>query len=104
MQLVGNNAVVRHLWVSESELDGKVTNTKIGVGANLSASQVPKVRRLFGGGEWIRTSGTAAQKPWISAAFRAWRRINGALKRYRLIVQPFFCASNHSIEPGWGTD
>jgi hypothetical protein len=31
MQLVGNNAVVRHLWVSESELDGKVTNTKIGV-------------------------------------------------------------------------
>jgi hypothetical protein len=24
-------AVVRHLWVSESELDGKVTNTKIGV-------------------------------------------------------------------------
>jgi ketosteroid isomerase-like protein len=30
-QLVGNNAVVRHLWVAESELDGKVTNTKIGV-------------------------------------------------------------------------
>jgi hypothetical protein len=27
-----------------------------------------------------------------------------APKRYRLIVQPFFfCASNHSIEPGWGT-
>src|SRR6266446_2750941 len=26
-----DNAVVRHLWVSESELDGKVTNTKIGV-------------------------------------------------------------------------
>src|SRR6202049_1174826 len=31
VQIVGNNAVVRHLWVSESELDGKVTNTKIGV-------------------------------------------------------------------------
>ena len=31
VQVVGNNAVVRHLWVSESELDGKVTNTKIGV-------------------------------------------------------------------------
>ena len=31
LQVVGNNAVVRHLWVSESELDGKVTNTKIGV-------------------------------------------------------------------------
>ena len=29
--IVGNNAIVRHLWVSESELDGKVTNTKIGV-------------------------------------------------------------------------
>ena len=29
--IVGNNALVRHLWVSESELDGKVTNTKIGV-------------------------------------------------------------------------
>jgi hypothetical protein len=31
VQVIGNNAVVRHLWVSESELDGKVTNTKIGV-------------------------------------------------------------------------
>jgi ketosteroid isomerase-like protein len=31
VQIAGNNAVVRHLWVSESELDGKVTNTKIGV-------------------------------------------------------------------------
>lgn len=31
VQVVGNNAVVRHLWVSESELEGKVTNTKIGV-------------------------------------------------------------------------
>jgi ketosteroid isomerase-like protein len=29
--IVGNNAIVRHLWVSESELDGKITNTKIGV-------------------------------------------------------------------------
>ena len=29
--IVGPNAIVRHLWVSESELDGKVTNTKIGV-------------------------------------------------------------------------
>jgi ketosteroid isomerase-like protein len=29
--IVGNNAIARHLWVSESELDGKVTNTKIGV-------------------------------------------------------------------------
>jgi len=29
--IVGNNAIVRHLWVSESELDSKVTNTKIGV-------------------------------------------------------------------------
>src|SRR4029077_16657128 len=31
VQIVGNNGVVCHLWVSESELDGKVTNTKIGV-------------------------------------------------------------------------
>ena len=31
VQIVGNNGIVRHLWVSESELDGKVTNTKIGV-------------------------------------------------------------------------
>ena len=31
VQVVGNNAIVRHLWLSESELDGKVTNTKIGV-------------------------------------------------------------------------
>jgi hypothetical protein len=29
--------------------------------------------------------------------------IGEALKRYHLMVQPFFfCASNHSIEPGWG--
>jgi hypothetical protein len=31
VQIVGPNGVVRHLWVSESELDGKTTNTKIGV-------------------------------------------------------------------------
>jgi ketosteroid isomerase-like protein len=31
VQIVGNTAIVRHLWVSESELEGKVTNTKIGV-------------------------------------------------------------------------
>ena len=30
-------------------------------------------------------------KPWISAAFRALRGIGGALERYHLIVQPFFC-------------
>ena len=29
--VAGPNAIVRHLWVSQSELDGKVTNTKIGV-------------------------------------------------------------------------
>src|SRR6478672_11685921 len=29
--IAGNNAIVRHLWLLESELDGKVTNTKIGV-------------------------------------------------------------------------
>jgi hypothetical protein len=28
----------------------------------------------------------------------------GLLKRYHLMVLPFFfCTSNHSIEPGWGT-
>lgn len=31
VQIVGDNAVVRHLWVAESELDGKLTHTKIGV-------------------------------------------------------------------------
>ena len=30
-QIVGNTGVVRHLWVSESELEGKVTNNKIGI-------------------------------------------------------------------------
>ena len=29
--VVGNGAVARHLWVSESEMDGKQTSTKIGV-------------------------------------------------------------------------
>jgi ketosteroid isomerase-like protein len=28
--MIGNNAVARHIYTSESELDGKVTNTKIG--------------------------------------------------------------------------
>jgi len=31
VQVVGNTAIVRHLWVSQSELDGKTTDTKIGV-------------------------------------------------------------------------
>jgi ketosteroid isomerase-like protein len=31
VQVVGNTAIVRHLWVSQSELEGKVTDTKIGV-------------------------------------------------------------------------
>ena len=29
--VVGNGAVARHLWVSQSEMDGKPTTTKIGV-------------------------------------------------------------------------
>ncbi|MGD9614805.1 MAG: nuclear transport factor 2 family protein [Alphaproteobacteria bacterium] len=29
--IAGDTAIVRHLWVSESELDGKTTNTRIGV-------------------------------------------------------------------------
>ena len=38
-----------------------------------------------------------------SAAFRAFGGTGGA-KRYHLMVQPFFfCASDHSTEPGWGT-
>jgi hypothetical protein len=35
--------------------------------------------RLAAGGRWIRTSGTAAQKPWIPAAFRALRGSAGLL-------------------------
>jgi hypothetical protein len=31
MFVAGDNGVVRHLYVSDSEADGKVTNTKIGV-------------------------------------------------------------------------
>src|SRR5215475_5795640 len=37
--------------------------------------------------------GTAAQKPWICAAFRALRGIGGAPKRYHLIAQPFSSAA-----------
>ena len=29
--IAGNNAVARHLWVSESEMDGKPTSTKVGI-------------------------------------------------------------------------
>jgi ketosteroid isomerase-like protein len=31
VQVVGNTAIVRHLWVSQSELEGKVTDTKVGI-------------------------------------------------------------------------
>jgi ketosteroid isomerase-like protein len=31
VHVVGDTAIVRHLWVSQSELEGKVTDTKIGV-------------------------------------------------------------------------
>jgi len=31
MAVAGDTAIVRHLWVSETELEGKTTNTKIGV-------------------------------------------------------------------------
>jgi len=31
VQVVGNTAIVRHLWVSQTELEGKVTDTKVGV-------------------------------------------------------------------------
>jgi ketosteroid isomerase-like protein len=31
ISLAGDAATVRHLYVSESEADGKITNTKIGV-------------------------------------------------------------------------
>jgi hypothetical protein len=31
VQVVGNTVIVRHLWVSQTEPEGKVTNTKIGV-------------------------------------------------------------------------
>src|SRR5215472_2765060 len=36
-------------------------------------AQGPKVRRLPAGGKWIRTFGTATQKPAISEAFRGSR-------------------------------
>src|SRR6516164_5452686 len=35
-------------------------------------------------GDGFEPSGTAAQKPWIYAAFRAFGGIGGALKRYHL--------------------
>src|SRR3954453_20439387 len=31
IHVAGDTAIVRHLWVSDTELDGKTTNTKIGV-------------------------------------------------------------------------
>jgi ketosteroid isomerase-like protein len=31
VQVVANTAIVRHLWVSQTELEGKVTDTNIGV-------------------------------------------------------------------------
>jgi ketosteroid isomerase-like protein len=31
VQVAGDTAIVRHLWVSQTELEGKVTDTKIGV-------------------------------------------------------------------------
>ena len=31
MAVAGNAAIARHIWLSESELDGKATTTRIGV-------------------------------------------------------------------------
>src|SRR5215813_13037659 len=70
-----------------------LTHRSTGSQADASTAQGPKVCRLFAGGRWIRTSGTAAQKPWICAAFRALRGIGGAPKQYHLIAQPFSSAA-----------
>ena len=43
--VAGDTAIVRHLWVSETELDGKTTNTRIGV------MQVLK-SRMAAGSSW----------------------------------------------------
>ena len=60
------------------------------------AAREPKVRRLPAGGRWIRTIGTAAQKPVDSHSIPGMARDRRALKRYHL--QPFFfCASNHGV-------
>src|SRR6516225_6655900 len=51
----------------------------VGGGSNGGAGDQPRAARraglhgLFAGGRWIRTTGTAAQKPWISGALRALR-------------------------------
>src|SRR5215475_10572680 len=31
VQVVGDTAIVRHLWVQQSELEGKITDTKVGI-------------------------------------------------------------------------
>jgi ketosteroid isomerase-like protein len=31
VQVAGDTAIVRHLWVQQSELEGKVTDTKVGI-------------------------------------------------------------------------
>ena len=48
-------------------------NRRASVYGVTSAAEEPMVCRLSAGGRWIRTSGTWRKKPWISAAFRAFR-------------------------------
>ena len=61
------------------------------------AAEEPMVRRLSGGGRWIRTNGTAARKA------RAVRLREGVMHRKRLHVvphQPMRTRGNRAGEPG----
>jgi len=64
VQVVGDNAVVRHLWVSESGLDGKVANTKIGVHAGLAETG----RQLEAPGACVLAAAATIAAHWLASS------------------------------------
>jgi len=81
----------------KEELELRGAPVKVIVHDEVVEDEEPMVCRLTAGGRWIRTIGPRSPVSSVGAACRSCLRGSGA-------VQPCFIrASNHSVEPGWGT-
>ena len=76
IHVVGDVAIVRHLWVSDTELDGKTTNTKIGVMQVCTQAR----RRLEAAGPFVVQAAGKGVAPGSAAGRAAGQRYHwGAL-------------------------